>query len=39
MTAIVIDASAGDPQAMVQTVFVPVRQWSDGSSAPPVGHH
>ena len=39
MTATVIDASAGDPQAMVQTVFVPVRQWSDGSAAPPVGHH
>ena len=39
MTATVIDASAGDPQAMVQTVFIPVRQWSDGSAAPSVGSH
>ena len=36
MTSTVIDASAGDPQAMMQTVFVPVRQWSDGSAAPAV---
>lgn len=32
-TAPVINASAGDPQAWVLTVFIPVRQWSDGSAA------
>ena len=36
MTAPVIDASVGDPNASVLTLLVPVRQWSDGSGAPPV---
>jgi hypothetical protein len=35
-TAPVIDGSAGDPQSPVLVLFVPVRQWSDGS--PAVGH-
>jgi hypothetical protein len=39
MTAPVIDASAGDPRAFVLTLFVPVRQWSDGSAAPAAGSH
>jgi len=39
MTAPIIDASAGDPHAPVLTIFVPVRQWSDGSSALAVGSH
>lgn len=36
MTAPVIDASASDANAFVLTLLVPVRQWSDGSAAPPV---
>jgi hypothetical protein len=33
MTAPVIDGSAGDPQSPVLVLFVPVRQWSDGTPA------
>ncbi|HEU4722223.1 MAG TPA: hypothetical protein VFS59_12730 [Gemmatimonadaceae bacterium] len=36
MTAPVIDASASDANAFVLTLLVPVRQWSDGSAAPPL---
>lgn len=32
-TAPVVNGSAGDPHAPVLTLFVPVRQWSDGSAA------
>jgi hypothetical protein len=39
MTAPIINASAGDPHAPVLTIFVPVRQWSDGSAALAVGSH
>jgi len=39
MTAPIINASAGDPHAPVQTIFVPVRQWSDGSAAVAMGSH
>jgi hypothetical protein len=39
MTAPVIDASAGDRNAPVLTLLVPVRQWSDGSAAPPMASH
>ncbi|HET8649933.1 MAG TPA: hypothetical protein VFL95_07825 [Gemmatimonadales bacterium] len=33
MTAPVIDGSANDPQAPVLTLLIPVRQWSDGTTA------
>jgi hypothetical protein len=33
MTAPVIDASVGDPYSPVQTLLVPVRQWSNGKPA------
>jgi len=39
MTAPVIHASAGDPKAFVLALYIPVRQWSDGSAAPAVGSH
>jgi hypothetical protein len=39
MTAPIINASAGDPHAPVLTIFVPVRQWSDGSAAMAMGSH
>ena len=39
MTAPIINASAGDPHAPVLTVFVPVRQWSDGSAAMTTASH
>ncbi|MFL5618017.1 MAG: hypothetical protein ACJ79A_06415 [Gemmatimonadaceae bacterium] len=39
MTAPIIDASGGDPHAPVQTIFVPVRQWSDGSAAVATASH
>ncbi len=39
MAAPIINASAGDPHAPVQTIFVPVRQWSDGSAAVAMGSH
>ena len=32
-TAPVIDGSAGDPNAPVQVLFIPVRAWSDGTPA------
>ncbi|MGH7532387.1 MAG: hypothetical protein ACREL4_03750 [Gemmatimonadales bacterium] len=35
----IIDGSADDPHAAILTVFIPVRRWSDGSTAlPPAGH-
>jgi hypothetical protein len=34
-TAPIIDASAGDPNAQIQTVFIPTRTWSDGKPAVP----
>lgn len=39
MTAPIINASAADPHAEVLTVFIPVRQWSDGSAALATGSH
>jgi hypothetical protein len=39
MTAPIINASAGDPHAPVLTIFVPVRQWSDGSAAMTTASH
>ncbi len=33
MTAPIIDASAGDPDAPVQVLYIPVRTWSDGTPA------
>lgn len=33
MTAAVIDGSAGDPASPVLTLLIPVRQWSNGTSA------
>jgi hypothetical protein len=38
-TAPIINGSAGDPHAPVLTIFVPVRQWSDGSSAMTAASH
>lgn len=39
MTAPVIDATAGDPQAPVITLLVPVSRWSDGTPfVPHAGH-
>jgi len=35
MGAMVIDATAGDTASPVQTLLVPVRRWSDGSTAAP----
>ena len=34
VTAPVIDGSAGDPKAPVLVLYIPVRQWSDGTAAP-----
>jgi hypothetical protein len=39
MTAPIINASAGDPHAPVLTVFIPVRQWSDGTAAMTTASH
>jgi hypothetical protein len=39
MDAPVINGSAGDAHAPVLTLFVPVRQWSDGSPAPAAVSH
>jgi hypothetical protein len=39
MNAPVINGSAGDAHAPVLTLFVPVRQWSDGSPAPAAVSH
>ena len=33
-SAPIIDASAGDPNAPIQTVLIPTRTWSDGTLAP-----
>ncbi len=33
MSAPIIDASAGTPHSPVQTLFIPVRQWANGTSA------
>jgi hypothetical protein len=38
-TAPIINGSADDPHAPVLTIFVPVRQWSDGSSAMTAASH
>jgi hypothetical protein len=35
-SAPIINASAGDPSAPILTLFIPVRQWSDGT--PALGH-
>jgi hypothetical protein len=35
-TAPIINASAGDPSSPILTLFIPVRQWSDGT--PALGH-
>jgi hypothetical protein len=39
MTAPIINGSAGDPHAPALTLFIPVRQWSDGSAASAAGNH
>ena len=39
MAATVIDATAGDTASPVQTLLVPVRRWSDGSTAAPGSDH
>ncbi len=39
MKAAVIDASAGDAASPVQTLLVPVRQWSNGKTALPAAGH
>lgn len=39
MSAPVINGSAGDAHASVLTLFIPVRQWSDGSPAPASKSH
>jgi hypothetical protein len=39
MDATIINGTAGDPHATVLTVFIPVRQWSDGSPAPALASH
>ena len=39
MSAPVINGSAGDAHAPVLTLFIPVRQWSDGSPAPASKSH
>jgi hypothetical protein len=39
MTAPIIDGSAGDTHSPVLTLFIPVRQWSDGTPAPPQAGH
>lgn len=33
MNAPIIDASVGDPHSPIQTIFIPVRQWSNGTPA------
>jgi hypothetical protein len=33
MHAPIIDASVGAPHSPVQTLFIPVRQWSNGTTA------
>jgi hypothetical protein len=35
----VIDGSGGDPHSPVLTYFIPVRRWSDGTSALGEGAH
>jgi hypothetical protein len=39
MSGPIIDATAGDPDAPIRVIFVPVRRWSDGSAAPVVDGH
>jgi len=39
MKAPIIDASAGAPHAPVQTLFIPVRQWSNGTPAMTASNH
>ena len=39
MNAPIINGSAGDPHAPVLALYIPVRQWSDGSPAPVVASH
>jgi hypothetical protein len=39
MGAPIIDASAGAPHAPVQTLFIPVRQWSNGTPAMSASNH
>ena len=39
MNAPIINGSAGDAHAPVLTLFIPVRQWSDGSPAPAAKSH
>jgi hypothetical protein len=33
MTAPIIDATAGDPNAPLQVIYIPIRTWSDGTPA------
>jgi hypothetical protein len=39
MRAPIIDASAGAPHSPVQTLFIPVRQWSNGTPAMSASNH
>ena len=39
MSAPIIDASVGTPHSPVQTLFIPVRQWSDGTAAMSTANH
>jgi hypothetical protein len=39
MRAPIIDASAGTPHSPVQTLFIPVRQWSNGTPAMSASNH
>lgn len=32
-TAPIIDGSAGDPNSPIQVIYIPVRNWSDGTAA------
>jgi hypothetical protein len=38
ISAPIIDGSAGDPSAPVLTLLIPVRRWSDGTTAVPDRH-
>ena len=39
MSAPIIDASVGTPHSPVQTLFIPVRQWSNGTPAMSASNH
>jgi hypothetical protein len=39
MSAPIINASFGTPNSPVQTLFIPVRQWSNGTPAMSASNH